>query len=83
MIGVEVREGYYLVTLPTCVLVLTKGEFIQALRRGDGIHLSDENVDRLEPWPTSVAWWRSTRPRPATGESPRHERRRGTVALAT
>jgi hypothetical protein len=34
MIGVEVREGYYFVTLPTCVLVLTKAEFVQALRRG-------------------------------------------------
>jgi hypothetical protein len=31
----------------------------QALwRRGDGIHLSDEGVDTLEPWAVYVAWWR-------------------------
>jgi hypothetical protein len=34
MIGVEIREGLYILTLPKCILVLTKAEFIQALRRG-------------------------------------------------
>jgi hypothetical protein len=35
MITIEVRNGLYLVRLPKqCVLVLTKAEFIQALRRG-------------------------------------------------
>jgi hypothetical protein len=34
MIGVEVPDGLYIITLPKSVLVLTKTEFIQALRRG-------------------------------------------------
>jgi hypothetical protein len=34
MIDVQIRDGRYIVTLPTSVLVLTKAEFIQALRRG-------------------------------------------------
>jgi hypothetical protein len=34
MIEVTVRDGFYLVTLPKCVLVLTKAEFIRALARG-------------------------------------------------
>jgi hypothetical protein len=34
MIAIEVRDGRYIVTLPKSILVLTKAEFIQALRRG-------------------------------------------------
>ena len=34
MIGVEVKGGLYIVTAPKCVLVLTRAEFIWALRRG-------------------------------------------------
>jgi hypothetical protein len=34
MIGVEVHDGLYIVTITKCTLVLTKAEFIQALRRG-------------------------------------------------
>jgi hypothetical protein len=34
LIGVEVRDGLYIVRLPKSLLVLTKAEFIQALRRG-------------------------------------------------
>jgi hypothetical protein len=34
MVAMEVRDGWYIVTLPKCVLVLTREEFIQALRRG-------------------------------------------------
>jgi hypothetical protein len=34
MIEVTVRDGFYVVSLPKCILVLTKREFIQALRRG-------------------------------------------------
>jgi hypothetical protein len=34
VIGVEVKDGRYVVTLPKYSLVLTKAEFIQALRRG-------------------------------------------------
>jgi hypothetical protein len=34
MIDVQIRDGRYLITLPKRVLVLTKAEFIQALRRG-------------------------------------------------
>jgi hypothetical protein len=34
MIGVEVRDGLYIMTVPKCVVVLTKQQFIQALRRG-------------------------------------------------
>ena len=34
MIHVEVRDGFYIVTMPKSILVLTRAEFIQALRRG-------------------------------------------------
>jgi hypothetical protein len=34
MIGIEVKDGLYLITLPKGLVVLTKAEFIQALRRG-------------------------------------------------
>jgi hypothetical protein len=34
MIGVKVKDGLYLVTLPQATLVLTRAAFIQALRRG-------------------------------------------------
>lgn len=34
MIEVTVRNGLYIVTLAKAVLVLTKAEFVQALRRG-------------------------------------------------
>lgn len=34
MIEVMVRDGLYIVTLPTAILVLAKAEFVQALRRG-------------------------------------------------
>jgi hypothetical protein len=34
MITIELHQGWYVVTLPKCVLVLSKDEFIQALRRG-------------------------------------------------
>jgi hypothetical protein len=34
MIGLEVRDGFYIITLPKSILALTKAEFIQALRRG-------------------------------------------------
>jgi hypothetical protein len=34
MITIEIRDGRYVITLPKCVLVLTKAEFIQGLRRG-------------------------------------------------
>jgi hypothetical protein len=34
MIEVTVRDGFYLVTLPKCVLVLRRAEFIRALARG-------------------------------------------------
>jgi hypothetical protein len=34
MIDVQVRDDRYVITLPKTVLVLTKAEFIRALRRG-------------------------------------------------
>jgi hypothetical protein len=34
MITIEFRQGWYVVTLPKCVLVLSRDELIQALRRG-------------------------------------------------
>lgn len=34
MIDVQVHDGRYVITLPKTVLVLTRAEFIQALRRG-------------------------------------------------
>jgi hypothetical protein len=34
MIELEVRDGWYIVRLPKCVLVLTRQQFIEALRRG-------------------------------------------------
>jgi hypothetical protein len=34
MIEITVKDGWYVVTLPKTILVLTKKEFIQALRRG-------------------------------------------------
>jgi hypothetical protein len=34
MITIEIHDGHYVITLPKCILVLTKTEFIQALRRG-------------------------------------------------
>ena len=34
MIGVEVRNNLYIITLPKYRLVLTKDQFIQALRQG-------------------------------------------------
>jgi hypothetical protein len=38
MIEVSMREGLYIVTLPQAVQVLTKAEFIRALRRGTWWH---------------------------------------------
>jgi hypothetical protein len=43
MIEVTVRDGLYIVRLPTAVLVLTKAEVIHALRRGTW-------------WPRRQAW---------------------------
>jgi hypothetical protein len=34
MIDVSVRDGTYIITLPTSVLVLTQAELIHALRQG-------------------------------------------------
>jgi hypothetical protein len=34
MIGVEIKDGLYLVTLPKATLVLSREAFIEALRRG-------------------------------------------------
>jgi len=34
MIEVHISNGRYVITLPKSILVLTKAEFIQALRRG-------------------------------------------------
>jgi hypothetical protein len=34
VIDVEVTDGFWIITLPKSILVLTRGEFIQALRRG-------------------------------------------------
>jgi hypothetical protein len=34
MITIEFRQGWYVVALPKCVLVLSRAELIQALRRG-------------------------------------------------
>ena len=34
MIEIVVKDGWYIVTLPKSILLLTKEEFIQALRRG-------------------------------------------------
>jgi hypothetical protein len=34
MISVEFHHGWYVVTLPKCVLVLSRAEVIQGLRRG-------------------------------------------------
>jgi hypothetical protein len=34
MIGVEVKDGLYVVRLPKSILVLTKTQFIQALKQG-------------------------------------------------
>jgi hypothetical protein len=34
MIDVKFHYGWYVVTLPKCVLVLSRDDFIQALRRG-------------------------------------------------
>jgi hypothetical protein len=34
MIEIALKDGWYVVTLPKGILVLSKAEFIQALRRG-------------------------------------------------
>ena len=34
MIDIRIHDGRYVITLPNSVLVLTKAEFIQVLRRG-------------------------------------------------
>jgi hypothetical protein len=34
MIGITVKNGLYIVTLPKATLVLTRAAFLQALRRG-------------------------------------------------
>jgi hypothetical protein len=38
MIDVSVRDGTYIITLPTSVLVLTQAELIQKLRQGTWWH---------------------------------------------
>ena len=37
MIGVEVRDGEYVITLPKMTLVLRRFEFLAALRRGKSL----------------------------------------------
>jgi hypothetical protein len=34
MIDIKLIDGWYVVTAPKCTLVLTKAQFIEALRRG-------------------------------------------------
>jgi len=34
MIEIEVKDGSYIVKAPKCVLVLTKAQFIEALKKG-------------------------------------------------
>jgi hypothetical protein len=49
MIDVTVRDGLYIVTLPKCVLVLTKTEFVRALARGKWWKRRQAMAARLEP----------------------------------
>jgi hypothetical protein len=49
MIEVTVRDGLSMVTLPKAVLVLTKAEFIHALRRGQGWCCCQPMNARLAP----------------------------------
>ena len=51
MIEVTVQDGYYLVTLPKAILVLTRGEFIQALRRGKWFRRTHAMATRAETAP--------------------------------
>ena len=51
MIEVTVQDGYYLVAMPKAILVLTKPEFIQALRRGKWWRRSHAMAARTETAP--------------------------------
>ncbi|HEX9872531.1 MAG TPA: hypothetical protein VGC99_28825 [Candidatus Tectomicrobia bacterium] len=47
MIDVKLIDGRFVVTLEKCILVLTKAEFVQALRRGKGFKRGQQLQDRL------------------------------------
>jgi hypothetical protein len=49
MIGIEVKDGFYLISLPKCLVVLTKAEFIQALRRGKWWRRREALAARVPP----------------------------------
>jgi hypothetical protein len=34
MIGVEVKDGLYIISLPKCVVVMSKAQFLEALKKG-------------------------------------------------
>jgi hypothetical protein len=49
MIELAIRDGWVLVHPGTCVLVLSKGEFIRALKRGKSWRRADALAQRLAP----------------------------------
>jgi hypothetical protein len=51
MIDVKLKDGWYIVTLPKSVLVLTKAGFIQALRWGKWWKRRAANEARPSPTP--------------------------------
>jgi hypothetical protein len=54
MIEITVHDGYYLITAPKCMLVLTKAEFIQALQRGKWWRRTEAMRARLTRPPCST-----------------------------
>jgi hypothetical protein len=47
MIGVEVKDGWYIITLPKLVLVLDQPSFVNALRQGKQLRRHQALADRL------------------------------------